>query len=108
MVSKGDRLSLRASGQIGMTPWGGNRMSGPGGNAGTYGWYDQASSFPTGALGGRIGSTGKFFLVGERKSMVATRSGMLYLAVAIPQSYTNNNFPGQFKVIVHVEPAEMK
>lgn len=101
-VEKGDRITVVAEGQLTMTPWGGNQMANPDGNA-YYGMYNQ---FPGGALIGSIGSGGDEFLVGQRKSFTAETSGVLQFAIAMQPDYANGNynFPGKYTLRIEVEP----
>ena len=71
-VQAGDRVTITASGNIVMTPWGGNASSGPDGMP-NYGWY-VPSTIPGGALVYRIGDKGSIQKAGTRVSF--TRSPM--------------------------------
>lgn len=105
-VQRGDRIVVRAEGQITMTPWGGNMTSGPdgGGNFGT--WRDNING---GTLVARIGSNGDPIKVGSRSSFVANRSGVLEFAIAIQNQYSTTqgyNFPGRYTVRTAVQSQE--
>jgi len=103
-VRRGDKITVRADGQIVMTPWGSNMMSSPEGGA-NFGWYIQNQIYG-GALVAKIGGGGKVFKVGSRSTFVAKTSGTLQFAVAMQQQYAGQgyNFPGQYNVRVKVEP----
>lgn len=102
-LRRGDRVTIKASGKIHMTPWGSNAFSIPDGmpNYGTY-----QNNIHNGALVGRVGGSGPVFKVGSDHSFTAERSGELELAVAINHSYVNRNFPGEYKVSVRVDRAD--
>ncbi len=102
-VNRGDRVIISAEGQITMSPWGSNTITGPDGmpNNGMY-----AGNIPMGALAGRIGDKGDEFLVGSKNSFVAQRSGTLYLGFAMQANWANYQFPGKFEARVRVVPAD--
>ena len=97
-VQKGDVLTIRASGQITMTPWGSNRTTGPEGST----RYSRKDNFNGGSLVMQVGS-GKAIYLGAKKTVKISSSGTLKLGVAIPNSYMNYSFPGEFKVVMKVE-----
>ncbi len=103
-VEKGDKITVRADGQIVMTPWGGNYSSNPDGGT-YYGWY-VPNEIPGGALVAKIGKSGKETKVGARKTFIATSSGLLQFGIAMMPDYANEgyNFPGQYNVSVKIEP----
>lgn len=102
-LRRGDRVSIRADGQINMTPWGSNAVSGPDGmpNYGTY-----TNNIHQGALVGRVGGSGQVFKVGSKHTFTAEKAGELELAIGINHSYANRNFPGNYEVIIRVDRAE--
>lgn len=100
-LERGDRVTLKAEGQITMTPWGSNAVSTPEGMA-NYGWF-VSEQIPMGALVGRVGAAGTIFKVGVTHRFTADRAGMLYLGLGIQGSYGNRPFPGEYKVRVRVE-----
>lgn len=102
-VNRGDKIIINAEGQITMTPWGNNVMSGPDGMP-QNGMY--AGKIPMGGLAGRIGDSGEEFMVGSKKSFVAKNSGTLYLGFAMQQNWANYQFPGKYEARVRVVPAE--
>jgi hypothetical protein len=103
-VQAGDRVTITASGNITMTPWGGNAASGPDGVP-QYGWYVNGS-IPGGALVYRIGDKGQVQKAGARISFTAKSSGTLQLAIGIQGEYAGENyqFPGEYKTKVKVAP----
>ena len=103
-VQRGDRVSIKADGQLVMSPWGGNQVSTPDGGQ-NYGWYIP-NKICGGALIAKIGSSGKVFKVGSKHSFVATGSGRLQFAVAMQQQFAaqGHAFPGQYNVSIRVEP----
>lgn len=103
-VQKGDKIVVRADGQIIMSPWGNNMAATPEGAA-NFGWYEQ-NTIPGGALVAKIGNSGKVFKVGSKNTIVAKSSGLLQFAVAMQAQYANQSyvFPGEFKVRLKVEP----
>jgi hypothetical protein len=103
-VQAGDKITIRADGQLIMTPWGSNYMSSPDGGA-NYGWY-MPNEIPGGALVARIGNGGKTFKVGSRHTFIAKTSGMLQFAVGIDNNYAGEgySYPGKYEVRLKVEP----
>ncbi len=97
-VQKGDVITIRASGQITMTPWGSNRTSGPEGSS----RYSNYQKFNGGTLVMQIGD-GKAVGVGAKKTIKANKNGLLKLGIAIPTSYMNYSYPGEYKVVLKVE-----
>jgi hypothetical protein len=103
-VQAGDRVTITATGNITMTPWGGNAASGPDGMP-NYGWY-VAGSIPGGALVYRIGDKGTIQKAGARVSFTAKTSGTLQLAIGMQPEYANEgyNFPGEYKAKIKIDP----
>jgi hypothetical protein len=101
-VERGDRITIKADGNISMTPWGSEYTSGPDGDGNQYGWYVQ-NDIPSGALIGRIGSTDKPFKIGSSSSITAKKSGTLYLAIAMHPGQASSPFPGTYNVKIRVE-----
>jgi len=101
-VEKGDKITVRADGQIVMTPWGSNYISTPDGGP-NFGWY-VANEIYGGALVAKIGS-GKVMKVGSKATIVAKTSGTLQFAIAMQQQYGSGSysFPGQYNVRIKVE-----
>lgn len=102
-VNRGDRVIISAEGQITMSPWGSNSVSGPDGLP-QNGMYN--GQIPMGALAGRIGDSGEEFLIGSKSSFVAKKSGVLQLGFAMQQNWANYQFPGKFTARIRVVPAE--
>jgi hypothetical protein len=103
-VNRGDRVSIRAEGQIIMSPWGSNSISTPDGGA-NYGWYVN-NKIPGGALVAKVGTSGEVFKVGGKHTFVAKKAGSLHFAIAMQPSYSGSgyNFPGEYKVRLKIEP----
>ena len=103
-LQAGDRVTVRADGNVIMSPWGSNAATGPDG-APNYGWY-VANQIPGGALVGRIGDKGQIFKVGRQSTFTAKSAGVLQLAIGIQPEYANEGYqyPGQYNVKLKVEP----
>jgi hypothetical protein len=103
-VKPGDKITLRADGNIIMSPWGEGASSGPEGGR-NYGWY-VANQIPGGALVARVGDKGSIFMVGRQSTFVAKQSGVLQLAVGMQAQYANPGyqFPGQYSVKIKIDP----
>jgi len=103
-VEKGDKITVRADGQLTMSPWGSNTMSTPDGGS-NYGWFVQNEIYG-GALIAKIGSNGKVLKVGSKSTFTAKQSGVLQFAIAMQHQYANQgyNYPGQYNVRVKVQP----
>ncbi len=100
-VKRGDRITIRASGQLTMSPWGSNNRSTPDGDSNQYGWY--VPGIPGGALVGKIGSNGQPFKIGSKHTFTAKRSGVLYLAIGMHSGQANSNFPGGYKAKIQLK-----
>ena len=103
-VEAGDKIVLRADGNVIMSPWGSNAATGPDG-APNYGWYIP-NQIPGGALVARIGDKGTVFKVGRQSTFVAKSSGVLQLAIGIQPEYANEGYqyPGQYSVKLKIDP----
>jgi len=102
-VNKGDRITIRASGTVNWTNW--NNIATPEGLQNQGSWKGIAG----GALCARIGKSGEVLKIGSKESFVAKKSGVLYLAIAMKDSYANNGsyrWEGEFKTRIVVQPAE--
>lgn len=104
-LKKGDKVSINADGVIQWTNW--STSSTPEGlsNQGKY------QNIQGGTLCARVGSAGKVIKIGKKGSFVAKKSGILYLAIAMQDSYTNNSgyrWTGKYKARVEVKPAKKK
>ena len=102
-VNKGDRIKIRAEGVMEWTNW--NKSSTPEGLSSQGSW----NSIKSGTLIARIGKNeDNVVKVGAKEDWVAKRSGVLYLAIAIQDSYVKNNgyrWTGEYDVKVVVSPA---
>jgi hypothetical protein len=103
-VQAGDRITIKAEGNLVMSPWGNNAQSGPDGMQ-NYGWYIPGQ-IPGGALCARISDKGAPFKVGSSSTFVAKQSGVLQLAIGIQGEYANEGyqFPGEYKVRLKIDP----
>jgi hypothetical protein len=100
-VNRGDKVSIRASGSITMSPWGNQAVVTPDGNL-SYGNFEGHGG---GTLLAKIGDAGEYIKVGSKTSFTASKAGILQLGIAIQPDYANPSyqFPGQYKVTVVVE-----
>jgi hypothetical protein len=78
-VSKGDKVILRASGQLSISNY--NLTAGPEGTTRYRTSGTPYSNFPTLSLIGKIGKNGKPFLVGQKHESRARSDGTLYLGI---------------------------
>jgi hypothetical protein len=103
-VEAGDKITLRAEGNVVMSPWGSNAVTGPDG-APNYGWY-VPNQIPGGSLVARIGDKGQVFKVGRQSTFVAKNSGVLQLAIGIQAEYASEGYqyPGQYTVKLKIDP----
>lgn len=103
-VNRGDKVSLVAEGKIVMSPWGNNAFSTPDGSE-TFQWF-VPNHIPGGCLVARIGNGGRIMKIGSKQSFTATRSGVLYLGIAMNAQFASGefNFPGEYKVRIRVNP----
>lgn len=99
-IERGDQVTIKAGGTITMTPWGNNAVSTPDGAA-NYGWFLQ-NEIPTGALIARLGPAGPLFKIGSRHAFTAERGGILYLGIAVPPNFAQQQFPGKYDVNIRV------
>lgn len=103
-VQPGDKITITADGNLTMTPWGGNSMSGPEGGQ-NFGWY-LPNQIPGGALIAKLGDKGQVFKVGRKITFVAKTSGVLQFAIGMQAEYANEGyqFPGEYQLKIKVEP----
>ncbi len=102
-VKKGDKIQIRASGTVNWTNWG-NVISTPDGLTNQGNW----KQFQSGTLLARVGESGKLVKIGSKGEFVAGSNGVIYLAIAIRDSYANNSgyrWVGNYKCKVMVQPA---
>jgi hypothetical protein len=102
-VERGDKITVRATGQIAMTPWGGGHQSTPDGGS-YYGWY-RPNEIEGGSLVAKIGDSGQIFKVGSKKTFVAKQSGVIQFAMGMQDQYSQQgySFPGEYSVKIVVE-----
>jgi hypothetical protein len=103
-LKAGDKVSVRADGQLIMTPWGTNYTSTPEGGT-NYGWYIP-NDIPGGALVAKIGNSGKVFKVGSKFTFTAKSAGVLMFSIGMDNNYAGEgySYPGKYDVRVKVEP----
>ncbi|MCH8048406.1 MAG: hypothetical protein IID44_32320, partial [Planctomycetes bacterium] len=99
-VQRGDRVTVTASGNITMTPWGSGTRSTPDGST-NWGNY---MGFPAGCLVAKIGNSGKPLRIGSKTTFTAKTSGIIYFGVSMNNSYASQVFPGSYKVKTRVTP----
>jgi len=101
-LNRGDRIQISADGKLTMSPWGNNSFSTPDGSE-QFQWY-VPNQIPGGALVGRIGTGGKVFKVGSKHTQTVTKSGILYLGIAMNPQFASQdyNFPGGYDVKLRV------
>jgi hypothetical protein len=107
-ISAGDTISVSATGQIVMSPWGSTSMTGPDG-ASNYGSFSEGGKvYYGGTLMARVGDSGPLEKVGSRHKWVAKKSGTLYFGVAVNPSYatTSYYYPGNYTLRIKVDPKQ--
>jgi hypothetical protein len=102
-VQRGDRISIRADGQITMSPWGMQAAVTPDGNL----QYGNFNGHGGGTLLALIGDGDDYIKVGTKATFTASRAGVLKLGIAIQPEYANESyqFPGSYKARIFVESA---
>jgi hypothetical protein len=102
-LERGDSVTVSATGSIVLTPWGNQASSGPDG-ASNYGTFNFGGRpIPIGALIAKVGNGEEYFKIGSRQTFTAAKTGPLILAIAMHPGQAGNEFPGQYKVKVHVQ-----
>lgn len=105
-VNKGDRIKIKASGNVQWASWG-NISSGPDGITNQGNWLQ----FNCGTLVARIGNGTEYESVGSKNEFVAKSSGVLYLGIAMRDNYARQNgyqWPGEYKARITVTPKSSK
>ncbi len=101
-VNKGDRVKVKASGNVQWASWG-NISSGPAGITNQGNWQGHNC----GTLLARIGDGNEYIKVGEKGEFVAKTSGVLFLGIAMRENYANQagyQWPGEYKAKVSITP----
>ena len=98
-LAKGEPFEITASGTMQL-----QRYNVPCGPEGTSNAPARFEKFPAGALVGRIGESGKAFLVGADYKGEASDKGKLYLAIAM----RSTNGTGKYEVEIETEDKEKK
>lgn len=101
-LERGDSVTVSASGQMIMSPWGNQAVTSPDGAA-NYGWFIN-NRIPVGALIGRVGNGDEWFMVGSKNTFTAKKAGVLQLAMAMRADMVNNGneFPGKYNIKIKV------
>lgn len=98
VVDPSQRLTVSGEGQIDLWPQGpGQYLATPRG----FNTTGKGGNFLAGALVGRVGETGKTFLIGERFEGTPGEEGKFYLHI-VPSPW-NNASTGNFRVRIHAE-----
>ena len=101
-VRKGDRILIRASGIVQWTNW--NSSSSPDGVTNRNQW----NGINSGTLTARIGNDNtNCIAVGSKSQIVAKANGVLFLGIAMRDSYANNvgyTWTGDYKANITVNP----
>lgn len=98
VVGSNLRLIVRSEGQVDLWPQGpGQYMTGPKG----YSTAGKDSTFMAGTLLGRIGTSGKAFVVGEQFDGIPTHEGRLFLHI-VPSPW-NNASTGTYRVRIRTD-----
>ena len=101
-VSKGDKISIRADGVVQWTNW--KSSSSPEGVTNRSSW----NGIHSGKLAARIGSdNSKCVQIGSKGDFIAKTSGILYLGIAMRDSYATNsgyNWTGEYKAKIVIKP----
>lgn len=100
LLSAGDRVTITANGTVNTLPPDSGNSGGPNGNPFPCTSACQLPSARFGALVGRIGANGPWFLIGANRVFTADRPGVLILGV---NDTINNNNTGSFNVTINVE-----
>lgn len=101
-VNKGDRIKIRADGVVQWTNW--SSSSTPDGLSNRSQW----NGINSGTLTARIGSNNSHCVkIGSSGEITAKSSGVLYLGIAMRDSYANNGsytWTGEYKAKITVDP----
>lgn len=102
-VSKGDTITISATGVVQWTNW--SQTATPEGLPNQGNWNGHAN----GSLIARVGEDGDFEFIGSDAKFTARKSGMLYLGVAMSDNYANNagyRWVGKFKTKIKIDPGQ--
>lgn len=104
-VNKGDRITIRGSGTVQWTNW--NNTSSPEGLTNRSQW----NGINSGKLTARIGKdNSRCVAIGTNGNFVAKSSGILYLGIAMRDSYAGNGngyrWTGEYQAKIVVSPAK--
>lgn len=104
-LNKGDKVSISADGSIQWTNWSKSSTADGINNEGKY------QNIQAGTLCARVGTSGNVIKIGSKGSFVAKKPGILYLAIAMQDSYANNSsykWVGKYIARVEVKPTKKK
>ncbi len=96
-VRSGDRIRVRATGNVMLHNWG--ALSSPNGLP-QYGLWQ--AGIPNGALAARIGSDGAFFLAGADYEEDASESGVLYFGIGTSARHPMDS--GEYRIALEIFP----
>lgn len=104
-VNKGDRITIRGSGTVNWTNW--NNTSSPEGLTNRSQW----NGINSGKLTARVGKdNSRCVAIGTNGSFVAKTSGILYLGIAMRDSYAGNGngyrWTGEYQAKIVVSPGK--
>lgn len=100
-VNRGDKIIIKGEGVVQWTNW--STTSGPDG-IGNQGQYLGITS---GTLCARIGTSGNPIKIGSKGDFVATKNGVLFLAIAMQDSHSNQQgyrWTGGYKAKIQIKP----
>ncbi len=100
-VNRGDKISIRATGDMQWTNW--NQSCGPDGMTDK----GQFRNMKSGALVARIGEKGDFIQVGSKADFVAKSAGELYLGIAMADNFKQGGgytWTGKYSAKILVQP----
>ena len=101
-IERGQKVVIRASGTMNLTPWGRNAVSTPDGAANYGSFAHSGLQLVNGQLVAQVGNSGNVFKVGSSHKFTAKRAGVLQFAIAIHPGQTNQTFAGSYKVVLRV------
>ena len=65
-----------------------------------------SNDYTLNVLSARSIGSGEELLIGSKNTIVAKKTGVLQLGLAMQQNWSNYQFPGEYKVKVRIVPAE--
>ena len=102
-VRRGDVVSVRADGSIHRSGSSSSYVSNPNGTSRFSYFYVDSQKLYGGILVARVGTSGKWRVVGSKGTFTARRDGELHLAIGMSESYaTRYTYTGEYNVAVFV------